>query len=224
MKYLILDAGPLINLSMNGLLYIFEELKKVSNFQIIISDNVYKEVVERPSKIPRFELGALRIKDLVDRGVIIKPEKLGLSKEQIESKAEEIVESINSSVKTSNKKISLVSLGETSCLAISNILSERNEESIIGIDERTTRILFEKPINLEKIMSHKLHQKIKINLQNINKIGEFRFIRSSEIVFVAYKKGLIKNKSPRVLEALLFATKYKGTSISFEEISEMKRM
>ena len=68
-KVLILDAGPIINLSMNGLLEIFEKINQ-KGITIAITNYVYQEVVDRPSHIPRFELGALKIKDLIEKGVI----------------------------------------------------------------------------------------------------------------------------------------------------------
>ena len=62
-KVLILDAGPIINLSLNGLLEIFKKISQ-KGITIAITNYVYQEVVDRPSHIPRFELGALKIKDL----------------------------------------------------------------------------------------------------------------------------------------------------------------
>jgi len=43
-------------------------------------------------------------------------------------------------------------------------------------------------------------------------------------MYVAYKKGLIKLKGELVLDALLYALKFKGCSISGEEIRQIKRI
>ena len=67
MRVLILDSGPLINLSMNGLLYILEGLKAHFQGKIIITRQVKYETIDRPLNVPRFELGALRIKNLLDK-------------------------------------------------------------------------------------------------------------------------------------------------------------
>lgn len=224
MKILILDSGPLINLSMNGLLHLLKKLKESSEVEIIITSEVYKEVVKRPIGIPRFELGAIRIKNLIKNGTIKTPKFLEIDEEQIISETNQILGIINSAIKMKRKPIDVVSPGETSCLALSKILSEKNIENIIGIDERTTRLLFEKPKNLEKIMSRKLHRDVKINLDILKKVGNFKFIRSSEIVYVSYKKGLTELKDSKALEALLYATKFKGTSISWEELDVMKKL
>ncbi len=222
-KVLILDAGPLINLSMNGLLEIFEKIKQ-HGITIAITNYVYQEVVDRPSHIPRFELGALRIKELMQKGVIQFATELGLASQEIESETQHMVSLINCAVKTENHCIEIVSPAEVSCLAVSRILSRRAIENIIGIDERTTRVLFEKPSNLKDLMSNKLHRHITLNTQEIEKLGHFRFIRSSEIVYMAYKKGFIQIPDKRALEALIYATKFKGSSISWDEMEQLKRL
>ena len=86
------------------------------------------------------------------------------------------------------------------------------------------RLVCESPQSLEKLMSAKLHQKVQLVANNYNVFSNFRFIRSSELVYVAYKKGLIDLHGKNVLEALLYATKYKGAAISYEEINSLKKL
>lgn len=222
-KVLILDAGPLINLSMNGLLEIFEKIKKIG-VHIVITNYVYQEVVDRPSNIPRFELGAIRIKNLMDKGVIQFATSLGIASQEIESETQHMVKLINCAVKSENQCIEIVSPAEISCLAVSKILSGRGIENLIGIDERTTRVLFEKPSNLKDLMSSKLHRQISLNINEIENLGHFRFIRSSELVYMAYKKGFIELNDKKAIEALIYATKFKGCSISWEEIEQLKKL
>jgi len=223
MKILILDSGPIINLSMNSLLYIFEKLKS-KDMEIIITPSVKTEVVDYPLRIKRFELGALRAQQLIERGIICLPEKIGITAESLSQETKKVLSVINSTLKTDGEYIRIVSEAESSCLALSKILSDRKIENIIAIDERTTRTLFEKPENLESLMSKKLHRKVKIANNDFRKLGNFRFIRSPEIVFVAHKKNLTNLKGNRALEALLYATKYKGSSISDEEIKPIKKL
>ena len=223
MKVLILDAGPLINLSMNGLLEIFEEIKE-QGITLTITNYVYQEVVDRPSHIPRFELGALKIKELIDKKVIQLATDIGLAQQEIESQTQRLLQIVNCAVKSDNKCIEILSPAETSCLAVSLLLTKKGIENIICIDERTTRVLFEKPENLRDLMANKLHIKIFLNTTEIKKLSQFRFIRSSELVYVAYKKHFIELKDKRALEALLYATKYKGCAIAWDEIEQMKRL
>ena len=117
-----------------------------------------------------------------------------------------------------------LSEAEMSCLALSDELSKIGIENIISLDERTTRILAEKPENLERILSEKLKQRIRLVASDLDLFRKYRFIRSSELVFVAYKKGIILLKGNKVLEALLYATKFHGSSISFEEINILKKL
>ena len=222
-KVLILDAGPIINLSMNGLLEIFEHIQK-QGIIIAITNYVYQEVIDRPSHIPRFELGALKIKSLVEGGVIKFATDLGLAQIEIESETQKWLRICNSCVRTNNHPIEIVSAAEMSCIAVSNLLNKKGIENIIGIDERTTRILFEKPENLRDLMSNKLHREINLDTKELTNTSQFRFIRSSELVFMAYKKGFIPIKDKNLLEALLYATKFKGCAISWEEIEQLKKL
>ena len=61
----------------------------------------------------------------------------------------------------------------------------------------------------------------KDNLKNLEKI---KVIRSTELMYIAYKKGLIDVADKRVLEAILFALKYGGCSISEKEIQIIKNL
>jgi hypothetical protein len=73
-------------------------------------------------------------------------------------------------------------------------------------------------------MSEKLHKRAQIIAKDLRVFNQYRFIRSSEIVFVAYKKGLIRIAGKKALEAVLYATKFKGSAISFEEIESLKKL
>ena len=224
MKVLILDSGPLINLSMNGLLYLIEDLKKNFNGKFIITEQVKNEVYDRPKGIKRFKLGALRIKSLLDKKIIESPSSLNITNKFIEEKTTEMMDLVNHSYKSKGQWINLVSKAEMSCLALNQELIKQKIDSIIAIDERTTRVICEKPENLEKLMTRRLHKQVRLKNSEIKKLKDHKIIRSSELVYVAYKKGIVKLKDPKVLEALIYATKFKGSSISFEEIDVLKKL
>ena len=224
MKALIFDSGTLINLSMNGLLYILKDLKKTFKGKFIVTKEVKYEVVDRPIGIKRFELGAMRVKTLLDEKVLELPSVLGITDGEIKKETQNLMKLANNSVFIKNKPIKIVSDAEISCIALSYLLSKKTIPSLIAVDERTIRILSEKPENLEKIMERKLHQKVKTTRENLKAFSQFKFIRSSEIVFVAHKKELLNLKGPKVLEAVLYATKFKGAAISFEEIDVLKKL
>jgi len=224
MKTLILDSGPIINFSMNGLLPLIRKLDSIPNVEIMITLEVKREIIDHPIKIPRFELGALKAQRLIEDKTLKLPKQLNIPSSEIKSETSKIMSLINTSLKADGKYIKIVSEAECSCLALSKILTKKGIENIIAIDERTTRTIFEKPENLEKLMSKKLRKHVKLVNRDFLKFGKFKFIRSSELVFVAHKLGLTELKHKRALEALLYATKYKGSSISYEEIKALKKL
>jgi hypothetical protein len=224
MKALILDSGPLINFAMNGLLDLLEELKKKFNGKFLITKKVYYEVVERPSEIQRFELGALQIKALVEKKVLEFPSSIEIDESILERETQELTDIANHYLQAAGSWIKIVSDAEMSCLALSDELTKIGIENMIAIDERTTRLLSERPQNLERIMSEKLHQRVLLVAKDFQMFSKYKFVRSSELVFVAHKKGLAHLQGSKALEALLFATKYKGSSISFEEIEVLKKL
>ena len=108
-------------------------------------------------------------------------------------------------------------------MALSRILDEKGIKNVVAVDERTTRMLAEKPENLEKLFRKKLHTKVTLVKENFKPFEGFRFIRSAELIYVAYKKGIVKMRD-HVLDALLHAVKSKGCAISGDEIKEIVRM
>ncbi|HVY01509.1 MAG TPA: hypothetical protein VHA12_01965 [Candidatus Nanoarchaeia archaeon] len=224
MKALIFDAGPLINLSMNGLLYILEDLKKQFGGKFLITPAVKNEVIDRPLNVQKFELGAMEVQNLLNKGILEMSSSAGINNEELEKETNEIMDMANHFIEINNQWIKIVSAGEMSCLALSNELKRAGWETMIAIDERTTRLLGEDPKSLEQLMSQKLHSRAQIVAKDLRIFNQFRFIRSSELVYVAYKKGLIRLQGKKVLEAVLYATKFKGTAISFEEIETLKKL
>ena len=88
-------------------------------------------------------------------------------KKEITKNAQEFMNIANSAFKETNKEIHLVELGESSCLALSKLLTEKGIENIITIDERTMRVLCEKPENLRKLLEKKLHTKISYDKEKL---------------------------------------------------------
>lgn len=223
-RAIIFDSSTLISFAMNGLLPELKELRKIFKGNFIITNDVKREVIDKPITIKRFELEALKLKELLDEKIIEMPSCLGIKEEEISKKTEEIKNLANSIFVGRGKEIKLIDSGEASCLALSKILNEKNIKNVVAVDERTTRMLGEKPENLEKLMGKKLHTKITFKKENFKFFKGFKFIRSSELVYIAYKKGVVKLGDGKLLDALLYAVKFKGCSISGDEIKEIKRI
>jgi hypothetical protein len=225
MKAIIFDSSTLISFAMNGLLDYLRELKKVFDGKFLMTDEIKEEVIDKPMKINRFKLEGLMIKQLLDEKVLEMYGSLNINRNELNKETEDIMNIANSTLKDKNKNIHLIHNGESSCLALSKILTKKGIKNVISIDERTTRMLCEKPENLRKLMEKKLHTTLKANAENYSYFKGFRIIRSTELIYIAYKKKMIKLKNGgTILDAFLYALKTHGCSISDEEITEMKRM
>lgn len=221
---IIFDSSTLISLSMNNLFEEIRGLKKIFKGKFLITKEVKSEIIDKPLNIKRFELEAIRLKQLLDEGILEMPSAVGVNDRDISNATRDILEIANKTFYSGNKDIHLIDLGEASALALSKIMTEKDMNNILAVDERTTRMLAEKPESLRKIMEGKLHTKIKTKEQNYVFFKNFRFVRSTELIYVAYKKGIVKSKDKNILDALLYALKFKGTAISDEEINEIKKM
>jgi len=223
-KAIVFDSGTLISFSMNGTTDLIEKLKGIFKGKFLITSEVKKEVIDTPLRIKKFELEALKIKQLLDDKVLEMPSSLGIADPEITIKTNEILNMANSFFIGNGREIHLLDSGESSCLALSRILTEKRIKNILAVDERTTRMIVEKHENLKEFLEKKLHVKIKINHDSLKFFHGFKIVRSAELAYVAYKKGLVKIRNENVLDALLYAMKFKGAAISGEEIEEMKRL
>jgi hypothetical protein len=223
-KAIIFDAGALISLSMNGLLDELQRLKGVFKGDFLITEQVKYEVIDKPINIKCFELEALKVQQLLEDGTLKMAASLGIDNSLISSKTEEIMKIANGIFMNARNNVNIMQLGEGSCLALSKILFEKGVENVIAIDERTTRMLVEKPENLKDLLERKLHTNIVLLKKDFSYFKNFKIIRSAELIYVAWKKDLIDVKKGNVLDALLYALKFKGCSISDEEISEIKKL
>ena len=223
MKYLIFDAGPIISLTMNGLLPILEKLKKVFDGEFILTPSVKSEVIDRPMRIKKYKLEAIQIKNLLDKGIFKLSSEI-ISDNKLDSEIKRILKITNGVLRTAQtgEKIKIIHEGEAACLAFSNLCGVEN---VIVIDERTTRLLTEAPRNLEKLMERKLHVELNSDISLLDNFKKYKFIRSAELLYVAYKKDLFEVKNDKqLLDALLYGVKFRGSSISSGEIEKIKRL
>ncbi len=223
-KAIIFDSGTLISFAMNGMFEELRSLKKVFDGKFLITQEVKQEIIDKPITIKRFELEALKLNQLLEENVLELPASIGIKDFDVTKKTNEFIQVANSLFYTKDKEVKILGLGESSCLGLSVLLNEKKVSNVLAIDERTIRVLLEKPENLTKLLQRKIQSSIKIKSSNYEIFKGFKVIRSTELVYVLYKKGLSKLKGPNVLDALLYAMKFKGCAISFEEIEEMKKL
>ncbi|MCX6747286.1 MAG: hypothetical protein NTU63_04105 [Candidatus Pacearchaeota archaeon] len=223
-KAIIFDSSTLINFAMNGLLEEFRDLKRMFGGKFLITKEVKWEIIDNPMEIKRFELEALKLNELFLEKVLEMPSSIGIDEKTVSKMTQEIKNIANNTFFGYGKGMEIIAPGESSCLALSKLLDEKGIKHVIAVDERTTRILGERPENLEKLFLKKMHTKITAKKENFKFFKEFRFVRSAELIYIAYKKGIIKLRNHDVLDALLYAMKFNGCSISDEEISDMKKL
>jgi len=220
MKYLIFDSSSIINLVENGLTEVLIDLKKQFQGEFIITPSVKYETVEHPLKIQRFEWGALRVRGLIEQGILKLSYNL-IDESELKKETQKMLSQSNSTFFSDGRGIHLIDLGEAESLAANIILKRNDIESVVVIDERTERMICENPESLKKIIESKIHKTIRLEYKNLDYFRNIKVIRSTELAYLAYKKDLIDIKSPITLEAILYALKYGGCSISEKEIKSM---
>lgn len=226
MKSIIFDAGPIISLTTNNLLWILKELKERYNGQFYIAEAVKQELVDKPLSTKKFKFEALQVLHCINEGIINV-----IDAEQIEQKTIELLTLANSCFNAKNNLIRIVHYGEIAGIA-SYLLF--NSDAFV-IDERTTRLLIENPKRLGEILKHKLCTKIVVNNQNLEEFRKLtkgvKMIRSVELVTVAYELGLlnkflasIEHPKETLLDSVLWGVKLRGCSVSKNEIKQITRL
>ncbi len=220
-KAIVFDSGTIINFAMNGMTELLRGLKEKFGGKFFITDDVKYEIIDRPVKIHRFELESLMISKLFDDKVIELPYDI-IDRKALQSKTAELNDELNHTYFARGEFMKIVDKGEISAMALCLLLNEKGIKNVLAVDERTTRMLCEMPENLLKIFQDKLHTNVEMKRANLF-LETIKVIRSAELMYVAYKKGLVHLKD-HALEALLYAVKFHGCSISFEEIERMKNL
>lgn len=224
-KILIFDASSLISLAMNGLLPELKELRKLFPGKFIIPREVKYEAIERPMTIKRFELEAMKINQLYEEKILESPTSIGIDEDKISEETKKLIDIANNTFfEKGQKEIHLIDSGETACIALAKELNEKGIKNVLLIDERTTRMLCEKPENLKKLLQKKLHVRVDVKKNNLSHFRGMKIVRSAELIYIAYKKGVVRIKNKKILDALLYALKYKGCAISTEEIEKIKKL
>lgn len=226
MRSISFDAGPVISLTTNNLLWLLKPLKEKYKGHFHITKDVKKELVDMPLEIKRFEFEALQVMHCIDNNILEV-----IDKKEINDSANKLLELANSSFNAFGNNIQIVHRAEMSGIACSLYF---NDEAFV-VDERTTRTLIENPKKLFNILRHTLHTDIKVNKSNLHEFGKLtkniKVIRSVELVTIAYELGLldkyitnIPNAKKRLLDSILWGVKLNGCSVSRREIEQIVRM
>lgn len=222
---IILDAGPVISLTTNNLLWLLEPLQRLARTSFAIVSSVKREIVDRPLATRKFKFEALQVERLIEQGVL----KV-IERPEFKSRALQLLDLANNVFWAHNSPIRLVQLGEMESLAAAAGLGSNK----VVVDERITRSFIEAPEQLRRLMEERLHTRLHVDTGRLEEFRELTrhimLVRSAELVLVAYEKGLLNQFVVRVpqarkelLESLLWGVKLNGCAISEQEIDELIR-
>jgi len=226
MKSLVFDAGPIISLATNNLLWIIEPLKKRFDGEFYITEPVKRELVDNPLETKKFKFEAIQVEKLIEDKTL----KI-IDNSFIREETPRLLNMANGIFKAFNNYMKIVHFAEISVIAAAINL---NANAIV-IDEKTTRFLIENPKVIIEILRKTLHTSISINESNLkefrNKVKDIKTIRSVELVTIAYEHGLLNSYITKIpdakknlLESVLWGVKLNGCAVSKEEIEQILRI
>jgi len=124
------------------------------------------------------------------------------------------------------KPLHLIDLGETEMIVLAREIGAEN----VLLDERTTRMMIEAPFKLKEHLEEELGVNIMVNKTNLTEFSKYTTglsaFRSSELLILAYENGFLNKygeHAKEMLEAALYAFRFSGCSISFNEITSYLR-
>ena len=226
MKSIIFDAGPIISLATNNLLWIRAPLKKQFNGKFYITDAVKRELVDKPFETKKFKFEAIQVEKIIEDGILEV-----IDSENIRQQTPLLLNKANETFKAYNNYMKIVHYAEMSVIAAA---LEIKADAIV-IDEKTTRFLIENPKNLTEIFRKTFHISVKVNESNLkefrNTVKTLKVIRSVELVAIAFEKAILDtymtrlpNSRVQLLESVLWGVKLNGCAVSKDEISQIMKI
>lgn len=222
-KFIVFDTGPIITLTTTNLLWLVETLKKQFNGEFLIPQSVKYELIDKPLITKRFKFEALYVLDFIRKGII------KINSTDVVVKTNTLMDTANRIYIANHIPMHIVQRAEMETLALASALHAK----AVVIDERTTRLLIENPRRLAKLFAKKLHTKILINMKALrefqHQVGKISIIRSVDLLIYAFEQNLLSKFIPdsdkkELLDALLWAAKTHGCSISVDEIFDVMRI
>ncbi|MDD2655818.1 MAG: hypothetical protein PHQ80_04085 [Candidatus ainarchaeum sp.] len=216
---IVCDSSAIISLTDACLAHVFYFLKEKTGAKFLVPKSVVQECVEKPLHIPNkdYRFSALKIKDMINDGILETVDA------DVSRRMAELEKVGNTIFFARGRPLRLIHAGEVEMMA----LAEELEIPNVLMDERTTRLLIEAPLNLKEHLAKELHVNIMVNNGSLQKMQELTdgmgVIRSTEALIVAYGMGFLKHFDEiekDVAEAALYRLKSAGCAISFKEIDE----
>lgn len=219
-KPVICDSSTLICLSHCCLMHVLDYLAVHADLEFYIPGEVFREAIERPDHMKSHAWSSIKIMQMVNKGTI----KVVHRDEKAMEICRDIDRLANNTLFSGSEPIRMVHDGEAHMLA----LAKRMDLKFMLIDERSTRMLFENPELLREHFEQEFRSRVNISRSNFEELSsmfrDFRFLRSTELTYMAYKKGYFNSFKESKLKAFqyaLYALKFQGSSISYSEINSI---
>jgi hypothetical protein len=216
---IVFDSGVIISFSETCFVPLFKDLKENIG-EFIITKNVKFECIDKVKNVMRFKLSSVRIEEEINENIF----KVYNGDKSLDDATNKIMSLVNNMFYIRGNPLKIIQIGEAESLALLSL----TDASFLAVDERTTRMLIEQPHGLLEIFKRKYKtSKIRLDEKKYLKfrdiIGNVNSIRSVDLLFYAYKKNLLNPifKDKNNLKGALYALKFKGCSVSFEEINEL---
>jgi hypothetical protein len=219
-KEILCDSSALISISDSCLAESLKFMADKYRVTFVITDMIEYECVKHPLDLDKkeYSLSALRIKDALEKRVLVKV----AANFAIEKKRESLLALANNIFFVNGRPITLVQAGEAELLALASELRIRH----LMMDERTTRLLIEAPFKIKEHMEQEFRASVMVHRENLAKFNDItrgiEVFRSAEFVTEACKNGFFKQYGAleaKMLEAALHRLRYAGCSIIDEEIA-----
>lgn len=222
MRRIFFDSGPIITLAMNDLLWVLEELQDGFDGKFLVTPKVKEEIVDHPMNNKKFKYEAMRVLNLFENGILEVHKASGLRDE-----VRHLMDLMNKTYFIKKEPMKAIQEAEVETI----VAARKTDAEAIVVDERTMRMMIEAPSDLKDIFEKKLEKKLTVDDENAAEILRYTegmtVLRSSELVLVAYERGLFKEYLPHhqqppeeLVDALLWAVKLRGCAISVSEIKK----
>ena len=224
-KIVVVDSSTIISCAINCIIWVFEELSN-KGIRFVVPKSVKKEVIDNGLNSKRFKYEALRVLAYFTDGVF------EVYDEDIKKETSEILSYANSSYYIKNNPLKILQEADAEVIA----LAKKINANMVLSDERTLRLLLENPGEIKGFLHKKFSADIKVSessMMNFSRIaGKIEISRSVELVALAYSLDIFnetktkcessgeKNCEKELIEGLMYALKFSGCSVSFEEIND----
>lgn len=212
------DSSALISLAETCNIDALSFLKEKTGTSFIIPPSVKDEIISNPMRVRKYVFSAMRLRKVLNDGVL-----RVVSSPSLIADSRKILEEANKLFSSGNKNLPILQEGEAQCLAL---FSSAKIAGLL-VDEKTTRLLIEKPEKLRDVMQAEYRQKVEMNetaLASLRKrFSNIAVIRSAELLAVGAKYGFFQNYKSDANDAFhasLFALRSSGCSISTGELDE----